>query len=64
VYVQGEAVAAAPDGTFERRIVRRPGAFLLRVEAVDSVGNVSANSRVVIARDAERATVADTDAPN
>jgi len=61
VYVQGEAVAAAPDGTFERRIVRRPGAFLLRVEAVDSVGNVSANSRVVIARDAERATVADTD---
>jgi hypothetical protein len=64
VYVQGEAVAAAPDGAFERRIVRRPGAFLLRVEAVDSVGNMSADSRVVIALDAERATVADTDAGN
>jgi hypothetical protein len=62
VYVQGEAVAVGADGAFERRIVRGPGPFLLRVEAVDSVGNVTSDSRVVDVRDDERATVAEADA--
>ena len=61
VYVQGEAVGADADGGFETRIARRPGAFLLLVEAVDAAGNGSSRSHIVAAHDAERAAVADAE---
>jgi hypothetical protein len=62
VYVQGRGVAPAPGGDFETRIERRPGAFLLVVEAADAVGNVSSDSRIVSAPDSEHAAVADAEA--
>jgi len=61
VFVQGESVQTAPNGDFEARIPRRPGAFLLTVEASDEVGNVSYRSQIVTPRDGERASVADTE---
>lgn len=61
VYVQGDVVATAADGSFATVVEVPPGASLVVVEAADAVGNVAYRSQIVSPRAAERPVLAGTD---
>ncbi len=46
VYVRGEVVEVAADGTFDYVFRTAPGAQAIVVEAIDSVGNIASNSQI------------------
>lgn len=47
VFVEGQAVTVAADGSFRHRVEVKPGASLIVIEAVDSAGNVAYATNLV-----------------